>query len=193
MSPEAANGSLVVFAAPSGAGKTTIIHKAMELLPDLQFSISSTTRPRREGEVDGVDYDFLTDEEFDEALEQGDFIEYEFVHEKRYGTRISRTKPLLEAGKSIVFDLDVLGALHLKQLFPSALLIYIDVLSAEVLRQRLIDRGREDMEEIKLRLKRYEMETEKAKQFDVHVINDDLDKAVKEVVDIIEKFRRKDQ
>lgn len=191
MSPEPAvrRGGMIVFAAPSGAGKTTIIHEAMRRLPDLVFSISSTTRPRRSGEVDGVDYDFLSDEAFDRALAEGDFLEHEVVHGKRYGTRLSRIEPLLEEGKNIVFDLDVLGALHIKSLFPDALLIYIDVLSTDVLHQRLIERGREDEGEIELRLKRYEMERDKAKGFDVIVMNDDLEKAISQVVSVIEKFR----
>lgn len=191
MSPEsiARTGKMIVFAAPSGAGKTTIIHEAMKRLPDLVFSISSTTRPRRKGEQDGVDYDFLSDVEFDRALEDGDFLEHEEVHGRRYGTRFSRVKPLLEEGRDVVFDLDVLGALHVKSLFPEALLIYIDVLSTDVLRQRLVERGREGEEEIELRLKRYEMERERAKGFDVIVMNDDLETAISQVVSVIETFR----
>jgi guanylate kinase len=176
---------MIVFAAPSGAGKTTIIHEVMRRLPHLTFSISSTTRKKKNGERDGVDYDFITDDEFDAALAEGDFVEHEIVHGKRYGTRYSRVRPLLEEGRDVVFDLDVLGALRLKSLFPDALLIYIDVLSTEVLRQRLTERGREDAEEIELRLKRYELERSKADEFDVLVVNDDLERAIQEVVDLI--------
>ena len=155
----------------------------------LVFSVSSTTRPKKAGEVDGVDYDFLTLDEFNAALEAGDFLEHEIVHGKLYGTRISKIHPLLEEGKDVVFDLDVLGALHVKRLFPTALLIYIDVLSTEVLRERLEKRGREDNAEIELRLKRYEMERSKAQQFDKIVINDDLEDAIQEVVTVIERYR----
>ncbi|MFH0882709.1 MAG: guanylate kinase [bacterium] len=191
MSPDGKRspGCLIVFAAPSGAGKTTIIHQVMQRVEGLTFSVSSTTRARKEGEVDGVDYNFLGEEEFDTALKAGDFLEHEIVHGKLYGTRISKIQPLLDEGKDVVFDLDVLGALNVKRLFPQALLIYIEVLSTEILRDRLRKRGRENDAEIDLRLKRYEMERSKAQQFDRVVINDDLECAVQEIVDVIERFR----
>ncbi len=191
MSPEQPRrrGCLIVFAAPSGAGKTTIIHQVMERVDGLTFSISSTTRARRDGEVDGVDYDFLTGEEFAAALKTDDFLEHEEVHGQQYGTRISRVRPLLEQGKDVVFDLDVLGALQIKRLFPEALLIYIDVLSTDILRDRLRKRGRETESEIDLRLKRYEMERSKAQQFDVMLINDDLERTVQEVIGLIQRLR----
>lgn len=191
-SEEPRRGKLIVFSAPSGAGKTTLIHRVMERLPGLRFSISSTTRPRRKGEEDGVDYDFLPRETFEQKIAEGDFIEYENVHGELYGTRHSRVEPLLEEGDDVVFDLDVLGALHLKRLFPDALLIYIDVLSKNVLRERLLARGREDEAEIERRLERYVLERSKAEQFDRIVINDDLERATREVVGIIEEFRTGD-
>ncbi|MCB2210600.1 guanylate kinase [bacterium] len=175
-------GRPIVFSAPSGAGKTTIIHEMMKQVDGLVFSVSSTTRSQRKGEVDGVDYDFLTHEQFQQAIDEGDFIEYENVHGQLYGTRASRVRPLLEAGTDVIFDLDVLGALSLKRLFPDAFLFYIDVLGREVLRERLLARGREDLDEIERRLTRYDMEREKAEQFDRIIVNDDLMKAVNETV-----------
>ena len=184
-----AKGRAIVFSAPSGAGKTTLIHRAMEELEDLQFSISATTRPQRKGEEDGVDYDFITHEEFEAGLEAGDFIEHENVHGQLYGTRYKRVQPLLDSGIDVVFDLDVLGALRLKEFFPDSFLLYIDVLSTDVLRQRLLARGREDEAEIERRLERYVLERSKAEQFDRIIVNDDLDRATREVVDAINEFR----
>ncbi len=181
-------GRAIVFAAPSGAGKTTIIHRIREIFPQLVFSVSATTRPRRNGERDGVDYDFISREEFLAGIEAGDFIEHEEVHGHLYGTRRSRVEPLLDEGRVVVFDLDVLGALTVKSLYPSALLIYIDVLSKDTLRQRLVDRGREDDAEIERRLKRYEMEHACADRFDVVVINDDLEKTVAKITGVIRRY-----
>lgn len=185
MSRDSGTGRPIVFSAPSGAGKTTIIRRVMEELPDLQFSISSTTRSMRKGERDGIDYDFLTHDEFREALATGDFIEYEEVHGQLYGTRASRVRPLLEAGRDVIFDLDVLGALSIRRLFPDALLLYIDVLDREVLRDRLQARGREDDAEIERRLTRYDMERARAGEFDHIVVNDILDNAVADVIDLV--------
>ena len=190
MSPEGGRrGRLIVFSAPSGAGKTTLIHRAMERLDALQFSISATTRSQRKGEQNGVDYDFLSHEEFEAGLERGEFIEHENVHGELYGTRKARVEPLLVGGIDVVFDLDVLGALHLKALYPDALLIYIDVLSQDVLRERLMARGREDEAEISRRLERYALERSKAEKFDRIVINDDLARATDEVVSLIQAYR----
>ena len=185
----ARTGRPIVFSAPSGAGKTTIIHRILEKFDNLAFSVSSTTRPRREGERDGVDYDFLSKEEFEHSIEEGDFIEYEHVHGYLYGTRASTVKPLLDSGVDVVFDLDVLGALSIRRLFPEAYLIYIDVLDREVLRERLEKRGREDAEEIERRLRRYDMERRYRKDFDLVVVNDDLEQAVREISEAIAKLR----
>ncbi|MBS1261917.1 MAG: Guanylate kinase [Calditrichaeota bacterium] len=182
-------GRPFVFSGASGAGKTTITRELMRRVPNLQFSVSSTTRPRREGERDGVDYDFLTREQFEHFVEQGDFVEYETVHGYLYGTRVSKVEPLLDAGVDVVFDLDVLGALSIRRLFRGAFLVYIDVLDREVLRRRLIQRHSEDEAEIRHRLQRYQMEKKKAAQFDRIVINDDLERAVAEVAGIIESVR----
>jgi len=184
-------GRPIVFSAPSGAGKTTIIREVRKELPGLEFSVSSTTRPIRSGETAGVDYDYISHEEFEKAIQDDDFIEYEKVHIHYYGTRKSKVDHLLESGKDIIFDLDVLGALSIKRFYPESLLIYIDVLSKNVLHQRLISRGREDEAEIAKRLERYEMERSKASEFTFKVINDKLDIAVKEVVDIVRDYRNR--
>ncbi|HEX03691.1 MAG TPA: guanylate kinase [Bacteroidetes bacterium] len=190
MSPDSGQrGRPIVFSACSGAGKTTIIREVMKQMDDLAFSISSTTRSQRNGEENGVDYDFLTHEQFQQAIDDGDFIEYEDVHGQLYGTRKSRVKPLLDAGKDVVFDLDVLGGMSMKRLFPETFLLYIDVLDREILRSRLLARGREDREEIEVRLARYDLEREMADQFDRIIVNDDLKTAVDDTIAVIRELR----
>ncbi len=180
---------LIVFAAPSGAGKTTIAHRVLQRFSDqLQFSVSSTTRPARAGETDGVDYDFLSDTDFDAYVEKGDFIEHEAIHGWKYGTRKSRIEEQLESGVGVLFDVDVLGALSIKRLFPEALLIYIDVPSMEELRRRLAGRKREDDSEVERRLQRYEFERSRADRFDRIVMNDDLERATAEVFEIVDAY-----
>ncbi len=180
-------GKLIVFAAPSGGGKSTIISSIMENISELKFSVSATTRPRREGEIEGVHYHYLSDEEFRRRVDQGHFIEYEEVHGKLYGTLKTDVEKALEDGKSLVFDLDVLGALSIKKYFPEALLIYIDVPSVEVLRERLLERNSENKDEIEFRLTRYEFEHNKAKHFNHIVMNDNLERACLEAAEIVKK------
>lgn len=141
MDDSSGQGKMVVFASPSGGGKSTIIEHLMKQRPTFQFSVSSTTRPPRDGEIHGVHYDFLTDEKFRQLIEEGDFLEFEDVHGKLYGTRLSKTRQLLSENRDIIFDVDVLGALSIQRAFPNALLIYIDVPSREELRRRLENRG----------------------------------------------------
>ncbi len=181
-------GSIIVFSASSGAGKSTLIRRVLEKMPNLSFSISATTRSRRNDEVDGRDYDFISLEEFLQGIKTGDFIEHEEVHGELYGTRKSRLEPLMAEGKDIVFDLDVLGARSLKKLYPEAFLIYIKVLSLEVLKERLVQRGREDNSEIERRLQRHVMEQKHAEAFDMVVVNDGLEEATREVAEAIRAF-----
>ncbi|MDP8207144.1 MAG: guanylate kinase [Candidatus Electryonea clarkiae] len=179
---------LIVFSAPSGSGKTTIINKVFSEMDGLVYSVSSTTRPKRANETDDVEYEFLTHEQFMEAVDEGDFIEYEGVHGYQYGTRKSKIKKELERGDKLIFDIDVLGALSIKKLFPAALLIYIDVPSLDVLRERLLSRGSENEKAIEKRMKRYSFEKSKASEFDRIVLNDDLEQATREVIIIIRNY-----
>ncbi len=178
-------GKLLVFSAPSGAGKSTLIKAVKKVYPSLVFSVSATTRSQREGEVDGVDYDFLTMDQFKTGIEHDDFVEYEDVHGQYYGTRKSRIQKELDEGKDLIFDLDVLGALSIRRVFPEAILFYIDVPSVDTLKQRLISRNREGTEEINRRLERYEFEKGYRDQFDHIILNDDLDTAINELSSII--------
>ncbi len=179
-------GCLFVFSSPSGGGKTTIIKRIFEIYPQLKFSVSATTRPCRADEIDGKAYWFLKRADFERMINENRFVEYEEVHGEYYGTLREPVEEALAAGECMIFDLDVKGGLHLKRLYPEAALIFIMAPSLQVLKQRLINRG-ETEEAAAQRLKRAEMEIEEALDYDYLVVNDDLERAVKEVAVIIEK------
>jgi len=182
------SGRLVVFAAPAGGGKSTVIGRLRAAYPTWGFSISATTRSPRPGEVDGREYYFLSREEFLRRVEAGEFLEHEEVHGEYYGTLIAPTRERLERGETVIFDLDVKGALNLKAHFPEALSIFLLPPSREVLRQRLEARKTESRELVERRLSRADMELELAPRFDVRIVNDDLDKAVRETEQAILTF-----
>jgi guanylate kinase len=172
---------LIVFAAPSGGGKGTVIRRLRERHPDWGFSVSATTRAPRPGELDGREYYFLSIEEFRRRLNAGEFLEHEEVHGDLYGTLIAPTRERLEKGETLIFDLDVYGALNVKKAFPEAQSIFLLPPSREVLRQRLEGRKTESPEIVERRLSRADLELKLAPQFDVQIINDDLDMTVAEV------------
>ena len=184
-------GKLIIISAPSGSGKSTIIGRIMEDESlRLSFSVSATTRPRRGEEVHGVDYYYLTVEEFKQMIENDELVEYQEVYEGRYyGTPKSEVERITSMGMNVVLDLDVLGGVNVKEMYGDrAVSIFIQPPSIEVLRQRLIDRGTDSMEDINERLNKAEFELSIGPQFDYTVINDDLDTAVNEVHDIISAF-----
>jgi guanylate kinase len=178
-------GRLLVFSSPSGGGKTTVINALRERHPDWGYSVSATTREPRPGEVDGQHYHFISREEFEKRIAAGDFLEHEEVHGYLYGTLKAETLRRYEAGETLCFDLDVKGALHLKELIPEALLIFLEPPSKEVLIERLRKRLTDSPEEMARRLKRVEMELSQADKFDIRVINDSLDRVVGELNDRI--------
>ena len=184
-------GKLIIISAPSGSGKSTIIGRIMqdESLR-LEFSVSATTRPRRGQEVHGVDYYYLTQEEFEQMIENDQLVEYQEVYEGRYyGTPKSEVERITGEGKNVVLDLDVLGGVNVKQMYGDrAISIFIQPPSVEVLRERLIKRGTDSMEDIENRVNKAEFEISIGPQFDHTVINDDLDTAVAEVHDLIAEF-----
>lgn len=181
-------GKLVVIAAPSGSGKTTIAKEIMKRNPSLGFSVSATTRPRRHDEEDGKAYYFLTEEEFRTKVAGGNFVEWEEVYPGRlYGTLRSEVDRLIEAGRDVLFDLDVKGGLSIKARYPDACLIFIRPPSAEALKLRLQNRKTENDETIASRLERVPLEMELGKQFDHQVVNDLLERAVEEVNEIVTK------
>lgn len=177
----------IVFSAPSGAGKTTIIKSLLNKHDDIIISVSATTRSKRAGEENGRDYYFLTVDEFEESKKNGRFLEYEEVHGNYYGTLKEKVDKIVNSGKPVVFDLDVKGATSIKKAYPNALLIFIKPPSKAILEDRLRNRKSEDTESIELRLNRLEYEFEQAANFDHHVINDNLENTIKEVESLILK------
>ena len=185
---------LFVISAPSGAGKTSIVNAVLKDKPELVFSVSATSRPKRDGETEGKDYVFLTKEGFEEKIKGGELVEYEkLFNDHYYGTLKSFVNKSILEGKNLIFDIDVNGALSIKNLYgEKAVLIFIQPPDKKTLRNRLISRGTETIAHIEERLKRIEMEMEAGKGFDHRVVNDDLDKAVNEVEQIINKFKVED-
>jgi guanylate kinase len=184
-------GKLIIISAPSGSGKSTIIGRVMqdESL-GLAFSVSATTRPRRGQEVHGVDYYYKTIDEFRQMIENDELVEYQEVYEGRYyGTPKSEVERITGMGKNVVLDLDVLGGVNVKRMYGDrAISIFIQPPSVEVLRERLIKRGTDSLEDIQNRVDKAEFEISIGPQFDHTVINDDLDTAVNEVHDLIASF-----
>jgi len=182
---------LVVLSAPSGAGKTTICHILAQRNPDFKISVSATTRPPRPNEKDGVDYYFLNENEFLKRVEQNDFLEYEKVHGYYYGTLKSKVKELLNNNFTVLFDIDVNGALSIKRHFPDAILIFIRPPSLEELRRRLKKRAAENEAEIEKRLKRLPEEYAKSVFFDYDIINNDLEETVQKITNIIREHQKR--
>jgi guanylate kinase len=182
------NALLVVLSSPSGGGKTSVIRRLLESGdPRYQHSVSATTRPRRPGETNGVDYRFVDDREFQTLIEQGGVVEYERVHDWWYGTPKEPLLRWLSEDKIILLDLDVKGAGSIRRHFPEqSLLIFVQPPSLEALQKRLIQQGTETEQQIDRRLQRTAMEMEWGKAFDFIVINDDLDRATNEVKGLIE-------
>ncbi len=185
-------GRILIFSAPSGSGKSTIVNYLMKEHPEfrLAFSVSATSRPPRGKEKDGVDYYFLTPDEFRRHIEQDDFLEYEEVYEGRfYGTLKSQVEEKLAAGMNVVFDVDVKGGINIKKYYgDDAMSVFIQPPSVAVLRERLIARNTDEMAQIEQRLAKAEYEMTFSPQFDRILINDDLDVAKQEAVDLIKNF-----
>jgi guanylate kinase len=183
-------GKLIIFSAPSGAGKTTIVRRMLNKNLDLEFSISATSRQKREEEKDGVDYYFMTTNDFREKIKNGEFVEWEEVYPNHYyGTLKSEVDRIRANGKNVVFDVDVIGGLNIKKVYwDEALAIFVMPPSIEELENRLIVRSSEDPAKIKLRISKAESELKYAPKFDKIIHNDDLDKAVEEAEKIILNF-----
>jgi guanylate kinase len=178
---------LIVLSAPSGSGKTTIAREILRRHPELRFSVSATTRPKREYETDGKDYFFLTKEEFESKIQNNALAEWEQIYGNYYGTLRSEIDSALRSGTAMMFDIDVKGALSIKQQYPDdTILIFITPPSIEVLTERLHNRKTEDVATIRRRLERVPMEMAKAVEFDTSIVNDDLQKAISDVDAVIQ-------
>ena len=185
-------GKLIIFSAPSGSGTSTLVNYLMEQHPELQlaFSISCTSRAPRGKEQNGVEYFFLSPEEFKKKIANDEFLEYEEVYEDRfYGTLKSQVEAQSQAGQNVVFDVDVKGGINIKKHYGSrALSVFIQPPSVEELRNRLVGRATDAPEVIEQRLNRAEYELSFADKFDRIVINDDLEKAKVDVYNVIKQF-----
>lgn len=192
MNNEQVSGKLLIFSAPSGSGKSTIINWLMQEHPELNmhFSVSCTSRPPRGQEQNGVEYFFLTPDEFREKIQNDEFVEYEEVYQDRYyGTLKSQVEKQLAAGENVVFDVDVHGAMNIKKAYGDrALSLFIQPPSIEELRRRLNGRGTDAPEVIEQRIARAEYELTYADKFDTIVINDDLENAKQEALDKLQAF-----
>lgn len=189
-------GKLLIFSAPSGSGKSTIVKWLMTEHPELKmsFSVSATSRPPRCNngvmERDGVEYFFLTPEEFRHKIEAGEFLEYEEVyHDRFYGTLRSQVEALLDEGVNVVLDIDVKGGINIKRMYGAqALSMFIQPPSVEELRRRLESRGSDAPDQIQIRLDKAEYEISFAREFDHIIVNDELDKAEAEALALIGDF-----
>ena len=177
--------SVLVLSGPSGVGKTTIAKEFQNCHKDFIISISATTRPRRNVEKDGIDYKFMDESRFKKGIESNEFLEYEQVYGYFYGTPKSHIDTLIKSGKSIIFDIDVNGAMNIKRFYPGAVMIFIKPPSYEELRNRLIKRKSENHERIKKRLQRLSFEYDNAKNFDYIIVNEHLGKTIKQIEDIV--------
>ncbi len=185
------NGKAIILSAPSGSGKTTIVKHLMQHRNDIDFSVSATTRERRsENEHDGKDYYFLTVEAFQKKIEEGAFIEWEQVYENvYYGTLKSEVERIWAISSHVIFDVDVLGGLNLKQYFDkNAIAIFIKVQNREVLKQRLIERKTETEDLIEKRLLKADYEMSFEKSFDVSILNDNLETSCHRAAEIVDVF-----
>ena len=185
------SGKLIIFSAPSGAGKTTLVRHLLEIPAlNLAFSVSATSRAKRGYEEDGKDYFFITPEQFRKKIEYGEFLEWEEVYQNLYyGTLKAEVDKLLKAGKNVIFDIDVEGGMNLKKIYgKEALAIFVKPPSIKHLEERLNTRSSEDEESLKTRLDKAVSELEYAPQFDKVLLNDKLEKAKKDAEVFVSDF-----
>jgi guanylate kinase len=181
---------LIIIAAPSGAGKTSIVKHLLSTLPDqLGFSVSCATRAPRAGETHGSDYYFITPQEFTRRVEAGEFAEWEMVYEgKFYGTLHSELQRIWDQRQAPLLDIDVKGGLRIKEQYPQSLSLFIEPPSLEVLRERLAARGTETPDSLQMRLNKASEECSYRNQFDHIIVNDQLEKACKEAVSLVKDY-----
>ena len=189
-------GKLLIFSAPSGSGKTTLLNHVMANIPEMAFSVSATTRPPRGEEVNGREYYFLTMEDFKQRVENGEFLEWEEVYPGRcYGTLKAVVEKMQEEGNHVAFDVDMVGGTNIKKFYgDEALSVFIQAPSIEVLRERLVNRQTDSMEEIEKRLAKAQWEMDFAQgKFDITIINDDLETAKADILEAVTSFIEKEE
>lgn len=187
MSDVTPRGRLVVLAGPSAVGKSTVVHRLRTDVPDLYFSVSMTTRQPRPGEVDGKDYFFVTDEDFQRCIDAGEMLEWADIHGglQRSGTPAGPVREALAAGRPVLVEVDLVGARNIKRLMPEASTVFLAPPSWEVLVERLTGRGTEPEDVIRRRLETARGELEAQGEFDDVVVNDDVETAVAAIADIL--------
>ncbi|SFV74795.1 Guanylate kinase [hydrothermal vent metagenome] len=186
------SGTVLVLSGPSGAGKSSLINKVSKSIGDYYFSISTTTRPKREGEIDGVHYNFVSQEEFEKDIKEDLFLEYALVHGNYYGTSLKPVKEALQAGKLVIFDIDVQGNAMVKnRLGELVTSVFIATPTLSILKQRLTSRATDSQEIIDKRLKMARKEIQRISEYDYLLINDDLEEASKKLKIIIEAAKLK--
>jgi guanylate kinase len=186
---------LIVFSAPSGSGKTTIVKEILKIFPELRFSVSATSREKREIETEGKDYFFISRHDFEEKIRNNEFVEYEQVYDNSYyGTLKSQVDSCLAEGCSMVFDMDVKGALSIKRIYGGkSLLIFVNPPDKNVLIERLRNRKTESEEDLKKRIERMDFEFGKKEEFDYVLTNDELSRAIEEAKQLIIKYLKEKQ
>jgi len=183
-------GKLIVISAPSGAGKTSIVHHLLKNMPELSFSVSACSREKRDNETHGKDYYFLGVEGFQNKIKEDAFLEWEEVYENQYyGTLKSEIERIWSEGKTVIFDVDVIGGLNIKKQYPKECLsLFIMPPSVDVLRERLSGRGSESEEKLEMRLAKAEQEISKNQEFDMVILNDDFGIACEDTIKVITNF-----
>ncbi len=186
-------GKIIVISSPSGGGKTTIVRKILSEFPEIVFSVSATTRPKRPDEIDGVHYFFLTEKEFEEKIRNNEFIEWERFYDYYYGTLKTFVLDNIEQGKTVLLEIDVKGALSVKKLFPDSILIFIDVPSFEELVNRLKKRRTESETDLQKRIDRAKMELSYKDKFDYIFVNKDLEEITSNIKSLITEILKKEK
>jgi guanylate kinase len=180
---------IIIITAPSGSGKSTLVKRLLDAMPELSFSVSACTRSPRGNEQHGIEYYFISVEEFKQHIQQDDFIEWEMVYEgKYYGTLKTEIDRIINAQLIPLVDIDIKGALKVKQQYEHALSIFIKAPNLEILKERLIKRGTDSAESIQERLDKAAEELQFAPQFQTTLVNDDLELAAKELIQLVKSF-----